>query len=148
VTLENEELTVEVDATDVFTGLDELLEKRLRTVLSDERLAARPVLDAVRSKLPARVRGRNSTFHAIAGGGAWAALRDPTIAVSGIGPLPERLVLDRIGPDDVQSSFSEWSTHIQPRPGERLREPGGMVASGETTTPRSASPFREARAAS
>ena len=103
VELESDELTVVVDATDVFTGLEELLEERLRTVLGDERLAARTVLDAVRSKLPARVRGRNTTFDAIAGGGAWAALRDPTIAVSGIGPLPERLVLDPIGPDDVQS---------------------------------------------
>jgi hypothetical protein len=53
------------------------------------------------------VRGRNTTFDAIAVGGAWAALRDPTIAVSAIGPLPERLVLDRIGPDDVQSSYPE-----------------------------------------
>jgi len=103
VKLENDELTVAVDATDVFTGLERLLEERLR--LGDQRLAARTVLDAVRSKLPARVRGRKATFDAIAAGGAWAALRDPTIAVSGVGPLPECLVLDPIGPDDVQSSY-------------------------------------------
>jgi hypothetical protein len=107
VQLENDELMVAVDATDVFADLGELLEEQLRTVLDDDRLAARIVIDAVRSKLPARVRGRDTTFDAIAGGGAWAALRDPTIAVSGIGPLPERLVLDRIGPDDVQSSYSQ-----------------------------------------
>jgi hypothetical protein len=107
VELENDEVMVAVDATDLFADLSELLEERLRTWLGDQRLAARIVTDAVRSKLPARVRGRNTSFDAIAGGGAWAALRDPTIAVSGLGPIPERLVLDRIGPDDVQSSYSE-----------------------------------------
>jgi hypothetical protein len=107
VTLESDELTVSVDATDVFASLEDLLEERLRAVLGDERLVARTVIEAVRSKLPAHVRGRRATFDAIAGGGAWAALRDPTIAVSGIGPLPDRLVLVGIGPDDVQLSYLE-----------------------------------------
>jgi hypothetical protein len=105
ITLERDELRVTLAATDVATDLEGLLEDRVRMRLGDARRAARAALESVRSELPGRVDGRAVTFAALAGGGAWAALRGTTIAVSGDGPLPEHLELVRLGVDDVQSRF-------------------------------------------
>jgi hypothetical protein len=98
VTLERDELRVEVAPADDVPELEELLGDRL----GRDRAAARAVLEAVRSKLPGRIGGRSVTFEALAGGGAWAARRGWTAAVSGDGPLPERLELIELGVDDVE----------------------------------------------
>jgi hypothetical protein len=102
ITLERDELSVEIAPEDVMTELEELLEDRLRPLLGDERRAARAVLEAVGSKLPGRIGGRSVTFEALAAGGAWAARRGATVAVSGDGPLPARLELVELTVDDVQ----------------------------------------------
>jgi hypothetical protein len=105
VELVGDGIAVQVGSEGLLVELADLLEEQLPLVLRDDRLIARTVLEATPTTVPARVDGRRVTFTVLAAGGAWAAMHGHTIAVSGVGPVPEELVLVRISPDDV---VSDW----------------------------------------
>jgi hypothetical protein len=103
------QLAVSIDGgdfneADVRDVLQRALEPRIGA-----RAAARAVLEAVEIALPGSIAGKAETFAALAAGGRWVAVRQRrsrTVTVTGAGALPERLDLESLPPDAVESWFA------------------------------------------